>query len=221
MSRIAREISRLYLPAERPGERLSQPPEALEDQGAKRAPWCWNWRILPIGPCWEKSGAVFRQIWLCQPPPLPCQGWTAFSCGSHWSSPWTWPWPLTCCARCAIATCPWSVPIAWACGLHLLTRRQPMRHTPCAFRPCPGNAARANEEGQADLLSRLQSIAPSDFEQALRQLGLPPSPPTSAANKRPNPKADAQQFLMQVMMTDTLSMADRIEAAKALLQHGS
>jgi len=78
-----------------------------------------------------------------------------------------------------------------------------------------------NEEGQADLLSRLQSIAPSDFEQALRQLGLPPSPPTSAANKRPNPKADAQQFLMQVMMTDTLSMADRIEAAKALLQHGS
>jgi hypothetical protein len=88
-----------------------------------------------------------------------------------------------------------------------------------------------NEEGQADLLSRLQSIPRRDFELALQQLGVAVSPdpiknvPNTGLRSRMGPSADtssdlraqAQQFLLQVMNNEHLPMAQRIEAAKGLL----
>jgi hypothetical protein len=92
-----------------------------------------------------------------------------------------------------------------------------------------------NEEGQADLLSRLQSILPRDFEQALQQLGVAMSSDPaknvhdtglharmgSSIDTSSDLRAQAQQFLLQVMNNEQLPMAQRIEAAKALISTAS
>ncbi|HEY4079661.1 MAG TPA: hypothetical protein VGM81_03120 [Burkholderiaceae bacterium] len=85
-------------------------------------------------------------------------------------------------------------------------------------------------EGQADLLSRLESIKPSAFEAALQSLSPAPAaetPLTRASNPtaawRPTGSGDraadidAQQFLQQVLNDDSVELALRIEAAKGLL----
>ena len=91
----------------------------------------------------------------------------------------------------------------------------------------PGN------EGQADLLGRLESIKPPAFEAALARLGpvtpqpVAPAPETRSAeaglaNTRPTGSAeclDPRRFLLQVMNDDTVALALRIEAAKALLPY--
>lgn len=84
----------------------------------------------------------------------------------------------------------------------------------------PGN------DGQAAVLSHLTSIPQPAFEAALDRLGvrvveaqpraidLPPSLPAAAAGSL-TPK----QFLLQVMNDDSVALALRIEAAKALLPY--
>ncbi len=85
-----------------------------------------------------------------------------------------------------------------------------------------------NDEGQADLLSRLGSIKPPAFEAALEQLRpatpVPEAASTGAGLMRTQPGAsagsvDAKRFLLQVMNDDTVALALRIEAAKALLPY--
>ena len=94
-------------------------------------------------------------------------------------------------------------------------------------------------EGQADLLSRLQSIKPAAFEAALRTLSQPPAGEAAAAqaqapSPKPKPKPstsgrpaesadraadlDPQRFLQQVLNDDAVELALRVEAAKALLR---
>lgn len=92
------------------------------------------------------------------------------------------------------------------------------------------------EDGQADLLRGIRSIKQPEWEAALAQLGLLP-PASTTAVERPAPSnagpglkdtnaqastacQDASQFLLRVMNDDTVALALRIEAAKALLQHG-
>jgi hypothetical protein len=87
-------------------------------------------------------------------------------------------------------------------------------------------------EGQADLLARLDSIELPAFEAAVQRLkpatpppgapesmrtdaGLDPTPTTPTSAARPDPK----HFLLQVMSDDTVPLALRIEAAKALLPY--
>lgn len=74
-------------------------------------------------------------------------------------------------------------------------------------------------DGQADLLSRLESIQHNDFQRALDRLQPAPPAATSAAQdgltNTPSPKT----FLLQVMNDDTVEMRLRIEAAKALLPY--
>ena len=88
----------------------------------------------------------------------------------------------------------------------------------------PGN------EGQADLLSRLESIKPSAFEAAWQQLKQAVSPTPEPANTdahhlhtRPaastTGSVNAKRFLLQVMNDDTVALALRIEAAKAMLPY--
>jgi hypothetical protein len=82
-----------------------------------------------------------------------------------------------------------------------------------------------NEEGQAALLRGLATMKTAEFEAALRRLNpiAPPSPaPASASTTAPvTPSAPAQdeprRFLLRVMNDDTVALALRIEAAKALL----
>lgn len=78
-------------------------------------------------------------------------------------------------------------------------------------------------EGQADLLSRLRSIPLADFQRALERLGPAAMPghfqqasgPTGLAGAGLDPK----RFLLGVMNDDTVALALRIDAAKALLPY--
>lgn len=91
-----------------------------------------------------------------------------------------------------------------------------------------------NLEGQADLLSRLVSISPTEWEGAQAQLGLttaapttaplaaPPAPSAPAVHLAPGrattrPQTDPHRFLLDVMNNEAIEMHLRIEAAKALL----
>ncbi|WP_326543123.1 hypothetical protein [Pseudorhodoferax sp.] len=85
-----------------------------------------------------------------------------------------------------------------------------------------------NEEGQANLLRGIALAKPAAFEAALARLGPLPEPvPTPAPPVAVPPGAgvadagtvDPQRFLRAVMNDETVAMALRIEAAKALLQH--
>lgn len=88
-------------------------------------------------------------------------------------------------------------------------------------------------DAQADLLARLGSIAPEEFELALQRLRPPPAPEpglpapeTPTSRYRPTlPASDSQagycldprQFLLDVMNDPEVEMCLRIEAARALL----
>lgn len=92
-----------------------------------------------------------------------------------------------------------------------------------------------NEEGQATLLRTIAVMTPSAFEAACAKLGLTVQPQMStpvvaaSADQRiadDGPKAafadeDPQQFLLRIMHDDTVALALRIDAAKALLQHAN
>ncbi len=81
-----------------------------------------------------------------------------------------------------------------------------------------------NEEGQATLLRGMDTMKPAVFEEALKRLASgsttieaprisQPQPVTAAADE------DPKRFLRRVMNDDSVALALRIEAAKALLQH--
>ena len=76
-----------------------------------------------------------------------------------------------------------------------------------------------NEEGQATLLRGLNMMKPAMLEEASRRLA--PSVDAPVASPRPAPVAaadeDPKRFLLRVMNDDTVALALRIEAAKALL----
>jgi len=77
-------------------------------------------------------------------------------------------------------------------------------------------------EGQADLLARLASIKPAAFEAAMHGL-QPVSAGPSPADAPPmapgaGPDVDPRRFLQQVLNDETVALALRIDAAKALLQ---
>ena len=89
------------------------------------------------------------------------------------------------------------------------------------------------EEGQATLLHGMRSITPAAFDEALLRLG-PGTPAALAAAPVTSPRAeplptqrittsaaheDAERFLRRVMNDESVALALRIEAAKALLQH--
>jgi len=92
-----------------------------------------------------------------------------------------------------------------------------------------------NEEGQAALLRSLDVMKQAMFEAALEQLGPSMHQPHSTAgvatsvdepltHERPVAAAasgDAKRFLLQIMNDETVALALRIEAAKALLQHSN
>lgn len=79
-----------------------------------------------------------------------------------------------------------------------------------------------NEEGQATLLRSLETMKPDVFDEAMKQLGrvttnidvplAPPQPVATASHE------DPKQFLVRIMNDETVALALRIEAAKALLQ---
>jgi hypothetical protein len=84
--------------------------------------------------------------------------------------------------------------------------------------------------GQSDLLARLQSISPADFQRALDKLSPGPEAgfePPNAEGKDPPPTSlapevgsrDPMRFLLDVMNNPAVPLALRIEAAKALLPH--
>jgi hypothetical protein len=92
-----------------------------------------------------------------------------------------------------------------------------------------------NEEGQAALLRGLEVMKQTAFEAALQKLGPSTQQSHSTAavaasvaeplsHEQPVAEAadgDPKRFLLQIMNDDTVALALRIEAAKALLQHSN
>ena len=81
-----------------------------------------------------------------------------------------------------------------------------------------------SDEGQAALLHVLEAIKPAAFEAAMKGLGAGAQPQraTMAVAEAMAPDADdPKRFLLHVMNDDTVALALRIEAAKALLQHAA
>lgn len=75
------------------------------------------------------------------------------------------------------------------------------------------------DDAQADLLSRLDSAKPGDWQRALERLGPAALPAPARGGKAPSTAAngDARSFLIHVMNDRSIEMHLRIEAAKALL----
>ncbi|MEO6277989.1 hypothetical protein [Roseateles sp.] len=73
-------------------------------------------------------------------------------------------------------------------------------------------------EGQADLLTKLRPIKPAALDEAMRLL-QPLDAPSSTARPHPGntPDIDPRRFLQQVLNDETVELALRIDAAKALL----
>lgn len=69
-------------------------------------------------------------------------------------------------------------------------------------------------DGQADLLARLESIEPAAFAAALQQL----QPAGAVAPSVATTDVDPRRFLQQVLNDESVALALRIEAAKALLR---
>ena len=87
----------------------------------------------------------------------------------------------------------------------------------------PGLDMPPNPDGQAKLLEPLKSITPAEFELALQRLrsAAVPAAPGRASSPTAQVAAllDPKRFLLDVMNNDTLDLALRIEAAKALLPY--
>ena len=79
-----------------------------------------------------------------------------------------------------------------------------------------------NEEGQATLLRGMVSIKPAVFDEALKRLGPIATRVDAAPRLQPGngtADEDPRRFLLRVMNDDSVALALRIEAARALLQH--
>jgi len=79
-------------------------------------------------------------------------------------------------------------------------------------------------EGQADLLSRLHSIQPQEWQAAQALLHTAPVAPTPAGPDSPRPAPassglDPHGFLLEVMNDTTVALALRIDVAKAQLPY--
>lgn len=92
------------------------------------------------------------------------------------------------------------------------------------FEDTPWLDSPPGDDGQASLLARLQSTPAALFDAALARLLGDPAPTTSPVPApRPavlaGPTGPARAFLLAVMNDTTVPMAQRIEAAKALLPY--
>ena len=95
------------------------------------------------------------------------------------------------------------------------------------FSETPWLDVEPGEEGQSALLRGLESIKPAAFDAALAAMraSAPPVPaPASVvavAGATPAPEDDPRRFLSRVMNDESVPLALRIEAAKALLKPGA
>jgi hypothetical protein len=88
------------------------------------------------------------------------------------------------------------------------------------FSDTPWLDTEPGDEGQAALLRGLRSITPAAFDAAVAQLQAPAPSTAGAVPHEPAPAApedDPRRFLLRVMNDESVDLALRIEAAKALL----
>ena len=105
---------------------------------------------------------------------------------------------------------------------------------PAVFGDDPSLDFPPGEDAQAELLSRLASVPPAAWQAALARLqpvvavavpapaAVPALPPAASPthNALNGPYQDPRRFLLDVMNDPTVALAQRIDAAKALLASG-
>ena len=255
MNRLQRELHRLYVPAAASGEAPdATAPRLIDAQGRVRAmvltlaaPADWP-TLAPVwssvqsdldlpAPAIAVSGRDGHQLWFSLAEPVPAAQAQAFLgalCRRY----------LAEIKPARLSLMPSADAASAQPALHadLVPAEQPSTGHWSAFvapdlAPVfadePWLELPPNPEGQAQLLARLQSIRPGDFEQALARLWPAPAPvvaasdttasdaavagPTDACLAAAGPWLDPRRFLLAVMNDSSVALALRIEAAKALL----
>jgi hypothetical protein len=219
MNRLDTELHRLYLPHDAAAGDASTRALVLEVTGPGR--WqalgaAWRGVQADLGwpaPAIAVSGRDGLQLWFSLASPVPVARTSAAL--------------QALCARYLAAVPPRQIRSTPASAADSVATALPPREVApgrwSAF-VAPDLAALFEDEGwldlppgpeaQADLLARLQCLAPADLEAVLPPAEAPPSG-VSAAPAPAND--DPRRFLLQVMNDPSVDLRLRIEAAKALL----
>lgn len=243
MNRLQTELLRLYLPRpEDAPEDAAQPRDLIDRNGRTRAlvievggpaDWppierIWMGVQSELGlpaPAIAVSGVDGLQLWMSLAEPVPLGDARAFiealrqrflpdlSQGRVRLFP---------CAECVerhapLVPGPQSEPERWSAFV--------MPDLAALFTETPWLDIEPGVDGQADLLARLQSIGAQAFEAARATLaatvrsGSSKHAPTASPSTHAGGDAlEPRDFLLRVMRDDTVDLALRIEAAKALLR---
>jgi hypothetical protein len=238
MTRLQTELARLYLPRSVPdGAGISNPHAWLDAQGRTRvlmlelcrpadgtmlshiwrhvqADWEWP------APAMAVSGTDGLQLWFSLAEPVPVAEAVALLAGLRrlhvpgWGAHRVRQWPgqpelgeLAPVPRCEAASGHWAAFVA--------ADLMPL------FEESPWLDIAPGDEGQAQLLAGMGSVRPAQWRAAMAQcVPAPASLPearVSAVEVPAGGTTDPRQFLRRVMNDETVPMALRIEAAKALL----
>ena len=248
MNRLQAELHRLYLPrSPSHGEDDAQPMSLIDPSGGVRAmvmalvrPPSWEllakvWHGVQAelelpAPAIAVSGVDSLQLWFALAEPIPAAQAHAFLEALRARL-----LPDIDARRIDL------MPAADASALH------PQRHAPLvpALQEATGNWSAfvaadlapvfaetpwldipPNEEGQATLLRGLSTMKSGVFEEALKRLVPSVDSPLMQPRAQPQPlpaaaDEDPKRFLLRIMNDDSVALALRIEAAKALLQHSN
>lgn len=255
-SRLARELSRLYRPAGAQGAGETLQPSQLQDarghlralmlELARPAEWSplaalWQGVQRDLGlpaPAMAVNGVDGLQLWFSLAEAVPAARAQAFLDGLCRRY-------LAGLPRSRIGRLP-AAPGSDAGAARPLPALDAMSSGWSAFvapdlaplfAETPWLDVAPGQDGQADLLARVQSIGPASFDDALMQLQYdgaplrqpPPEPGESAPAAEPSATpqaaaagaghADALAFLQSVMNDEAAPLALRVEAAKALLPY--
>ena len=249
MSRLARELSRLYL---LDATLAPSPPPSLGRVVvlALARPADWSalsqvWRGVQAdlnlpAPAIAVSGTDAFQLWFSLAEPVPLHVAAGFAQAlaerylpqapaQAWQGRVSW-WPHTGpdTAKAPLASLP-TVPSPTTEGQWSAFVAPDLAPV---FEDTPWLDIPPSDEGQADLLATLKCMQPEAFERACQALGVAtspepqaepldaPAPETCHMGPPAGPKPSPQAFLLQVMHDPSVPLALRIEAAKALLPLG-
>ncbi len=230
MSRLAREYQRLFLPTGTPLPGDAEPVRALVLEVSRPAAWqplCAVWEGVQAdlglpAPAVAVNGADGLQLWFSLAVAVDASQGRALL--EDLRQQYMADVPLH---RVAMQIAPVPVPIPRPVEAEGPWSAFVAADLAPLFEDSPWLDLHPNEDGQADLLSRVASIQPAALKSALQRLqGQPEAAAENpVVNQRPATSNAAHpaaaQFLLAVMGDEAAPLALRVEAAKALMPYGA